>query len=371
MQFRDIPGLEETKQRLKQNASSGRIPHAQMFLGPEGNGKLALALAYVQYLNCENRNAEDSCGICHSCHKVSKLIHPDLHFTFPTVGPKALSSSFLEEWRKALLSNPYMNVFDWLKLLDAENKQGNITVDECRDIIRRLSLKSFESEYRVLILWMPEYLGKEGNTLLKLIEEPPEKTLFILVAEDQEEIITTIRSRTQLVKIPAFSDQEVAHYLFEHQLTDKEQADTISFLSEGNLNRAIELSASEDTSFFSSFRSWLLACYGRRIGEMLKWSESTAALGRENQKQLLEFGIKLLREVMLLKTGAAELMKVRGAEHEFSEKFALLVQLSDLEEMSKLLSDYTYYIERNANAKIALFQLSLLFKNILASSKAK
>lgn len=371
MQFRDIPGLEDVKQRLKTNARSGRIPHAQMFLGPEGSAKLALALAYVQYIICENRNEEDSCGICGACHKVSKLIHPDLHFSFPTVGAKALSTMFMEDWRKALSENPYMGVFDWLKLLDAENKQGNITVDECRDIIRRLSLKSFESEYRFLILWMPEYLGKEGNTLLKLIEEPPEKTLFILVAEDQEEIITTIRSRTQLVKIPRFQDDEVASYLVQHHLADEEQSDTLAFLGEGNLNRAIALSASEDTSFFSSFRSWLLACYNRKIVEMLRWSEATAGLGRENQKQLLEFGIKLLREVVLQKSGAETLMKIQGAEKDFAEKFAPLVSEEVLEEMSELLSKYVYYIERNANAKIALFQLSLTIKNILASSRAK
>ena len=371
MQFKDIPGLDEVKQKLKRNALSGRIPHAQMFLGSEGSANLALALAYAQFLVCENRNEEDSCGICGPCHKVSKLIHPDLHFSFPTVGAKALSTSFMEEWRKALAQNPYMDVYDWLKLLDSENKQGNITVDECRDIIRRLSLKSFESEYRFLILWIPEYLGKEGNTLLKLIEEPPEKTLFILVAQDQEEIITTIRSRTQLVKIPRFQDAEIQAYLEQHHLAQGQQAETLSFLAEGNMNRAIALSSAEDTSFFSSFREWLLACYYVKIGDMLLWSDKTAQLGRENQKQLLEFGIKLLREVLLLKNGADDLLKIRGTERDFADKFVNLVSEEGLEKMIAKLSEFIYYIERNANARIALFQLSLLIKNILASSRAK
>jgi len=218
---------------------------------------------------------------------------------------------------------------------------------------------------------MPEYLGKEGNTLLKLIEEPPEKTIFILVAEDQDEIIGTIRSRVQLVKVPRFSDEASKLYLETHHLATGEQADVISFLSEGSLNRAIELSAAEDTSFFTSFRSWLLACYYVKMAEMLKWSETTAQLGRENQKQLLEYGIKLLREVVLVRNGATELLKIRGAERDFAEKFSQLVDDSMLEKMTATLSEYAYYIERNANAKIALFQISLLFKNILASSRAK
>lgn len=371
MQFRDIPGLEETKVHLKQSVLNGRIPHAQLFLGPEGSANLALAWAFAQFISCENRNEEDSCGICGSCHKIGKLIHPDLHFSFPTVGPKALSTSFMKEWREALTENPYMDVYDWIKKLDKENKQGNITADECRDIIRRLSLKSFESEYRFLILWMPEYLGKEGNTLLKMIEEPPEKTLFILVAHDQEEIISTIRSRTQLQKTPRFTEEDIKSYLQHHHLADHEQANVIAFLSEGNLNRAIQLSAAEDTSFFTSFRGWLLACYYVKVGDMLKWSEQTAQLGRENQKQLLEYGIQLLREVLLYRNDAGDLLKIRGAEKEFAEKFSQLVDDSMLEKMTALLSEFTYYIERNANPKIALFQLSLLFKNILASSRAK
>ncbi|MHB1278330.1 MAG: DNA polymerase III subunit [Bacteroidia bacterium] len=371
MQFRDIPGLEEIKQRLKQGVLNGRVPHAQLFLGPEGSANLALAWAFVQYMCCENRNEEDSCGICNSCHKVSRLIHPDLHFSFPTVGAKALSTSFMEQWRTALEENPYMEVVDWIRILDSENKQGNITADECRDIIRRLSMKSFESEYRFLILWMPEYLGKEGNTLLKLIEEPPDKTLFILVANNQEEIITTIRSRTQLVKVPRFTEAEVGQYLVEHHLAQGDQKEAIGFMSEGNLNRAIELSAAEDSSFFTSFRSWLLACYYVKTAEMLQWSDQTSGLGRENQKQLLEYGIKLLREVILFRNQAPGLIKISGTEREFVEKFAQLVNDDMLEKMTALMSEYAYFIERNANPKIALFHLSLLFKNILASSRAR
>lgn len=370
MQFRDIPGLEEIKDQLKANVRHGRIPHAQLFLGSEGSANLALALAYVQYISCENRNAEDSCGVCNSCHKMAKRIHPDLHFSFPTVGAKALSTEFMVEWREALDENPYLSVFDWLKRLDGENKQGNITADECRDIIRRLSMKSFESEYKFLVLWMPEYLGKEGNTLLKLIEEPPEKTVFLLVANDQEEIITTIRSRTQLVKVPHFSEQHIVSFLLEKELAGAAQAEGIAFMSEGNLNAAIRLSASEDTSYFPSFRGWLLACYGRNIKEMLSWTEQTAQLGRENQKQLLEFGMKLLREAMLFRCGAEELVRTKGSEREFAEKFSQLANETMLEEMIGLLGEFAYYIERNAHPKISLFQLSLRFKNILASSRA-
>ena len=371
MQFRDIPGLDEVKQRLIANVRNGRIPHAQLFLGPEGSANLSLALAFVQYVACENKNEYDSCGICNSCYKMGKLIHPDMHFSYPTVSPKKLATESIEKWREALEANPYLDVYQWLRHLDAENKQGNITADECRDIIRRLSLKSFESEYRFLILWMPEYLGKEGNTLLKLIEEPPGKTLFLLVANDQEEIIGTIRSRTQVVKVPRFGEEEIAAFLMERQLAGETQSREIAFMCEGDMNRAIQMSAREETGFFPLFRQWLLDCYGRKIADMLGFAEKSAGMGRENLKQFLEYGVRMLREVLVYHSGAPELLRVRGQEKEFAEKFSALCDAESLEKMTGLLGEYAYYIERNANPKIALFQLSLRIKTILASSKAK
>lgn len=356
---------------MRRYVAGGRIPHAQLLLGPEGSANLALALAFVQYVTCDNRTEDDSCGNCSACNKISKMIHPDLHFTYPTIGAKQLSTTFIEQWRKAVAANPYMNVTEWLRHIDKDSKQGNITVDECRDIIRRLSLRSFESEYRFLILWLPEYLGKEGNTLLKLIEEPPAKTIFLLVAHDQESILTTIRSRTQLFSIPRFKEEEIKTYLLQHDLADEEQLDGIAFMSEGNMNRAIALCSLDETSFFPGFRAWLLACYNRKIPDMLSWSDTTSQLGREGIKQLLEYGVKLLREVVMMKNEAQSLIRVNGQELDFVQKFSQLVNDEMLESMIQLLGEQIYYIERNANPKISLFHLSLLFKNIMASSRAK
>ena len=208
MQFSDIIGQAAVKQHLIHTASDDRIAHAQLFWGNEGSGNLPLAIAYAQFVLCENKQATDSCGTCKACVKAQKLIHPDLHFSYPTVGAKALSTELLPQWRKALQQQSYLTINQWLALLGGENKQGNITAAECLDISKKLSLKAFESDYKILILWLPEYLGKEGNRLLKLIEEPPEKTLFLLVANNQELILNTILSRCQLVKINPLDDAD-------------------------------------------------------------------------------------------------------------------------------------------------------------------
>ncbi len=371
MRFEEIPGLFEVKQRLISNAKSGRIPHAQLFLGPEGSANLALARAYAQYLACEQKTEADSCGICPACHKMRKMIHPDLHFSYPTVGEKGLSTEFLVEWREIQEKSPYLTVYDWLQFLDQENKQGNISVAECRDIIRKLSMKSFESQFKFLILWMPEYLGKYGNTLLKIIEEPPANTLFLLVAHNQDDIIGTILSRTQIVKIPRFSDEEIAEHLLQHGASSEDHAASLAFLSEGNMNKALHLLSQQDTPFFMHFRMLLQLSYARKIPELMRWSEEAAKFGRENLKHLLEYGINVLRECVLYQSGAGELVKVRGDEQEFAVKFSQLTSTEQLSEMIALLNDSSYYIERNANPKIVLFNLSLRFKNIVSSSRAK
>jgi DNA polymerase-3 subunit delta' len=369
MQFRQIPGLSELKAQLVQNAKAGRIPHAQLFLGPEGSANLALAWAFARYIACENKQADDSCGICGSCNKISKIIHPDLHFSFPSTGEKGLSSEYMPQWREALVNHPYLNVYDWLQLLEKENKQGNITAAECRDIIRKLSLRSFESEHKFLILWMPEYLGKEGNTLLKIIEEPPANTVFLLVASNQEAIIPTILSRTQIVKVPRFTDTEISDFLVRAQGVGQEQAAAISFLAEGNLNLALRLLEDTDPGYFSSFRTWLQAAYSGKVADLSAWAEASARLGRENQKHLLEYGIRMLRECLLFRQGVPELIRVQAEEKEFVRKFSAISREDQLVDMIRLLNDYAYFIERNANPRIALFNLSLRFKNILSSSK--
>src|SRR6201996_6344255 len=243
MQFKEIVGQQAVKQRLMNTVNENRVSHAQLFLGPEGSGSLALAVAYAQYLSCENKQADDSCGECSSCRKYQKLMHPDLHFSYPFFAKHKDDNAltFIEQWREAFLAYPYINLDIWRDYLDAENKQANINIAECHQIIKKLSLKPFESTYKILILWLPEYLDKEGNALLKIIEEPQPNTLFLLVAQNQDQILNTILSRTQLVKIPALESAEVREYLITQQNQTGEAADEIAYLSNGNLTEALTM----------------------------------------------------------------------------------------------------------------------------------
>ena len=264
MQFQSITGQKETKEQLVQMVQHNRLSHALLFLGKEGTGALQLALAFAQYIVCKPKPPEtdlfaapepesqkskvkinDSCGICPACKKANELIHPDIHFSYPVItkkpGEKPISTDFIKEWREFIVTNPYGNVYDWLQFIGAENKQGNITAHECNDIIRKLNLKSFESEYKILIMWLPEFLGKEGNKLLKLIEEPPPNTLFILIAENEDLILPTILSRTQLVKIPLLTNMEVEVALELNAGVKIEKAQQIAALAEGNYREALQL----------------------------------------------------------------------------------------------------------------------------------
>lgn len=258
MQFKDIIGHQEIKDHLVRTVLENRVSHAQLFLGPEGSGSLALAHAYAQFINCEAKLADDSCGQCNSCRKYAKIIHPDLHFSFPffAKGKEETSVTYMEEWRAAFLKNPYLSLEYWRGQLEADNKQANINIAEAHDIIKKLSLKAFEAEYKILIMWLPEYLDTQGNALLKLIEEPPEKTLFLLVSENQDRILNTIISRTQLVKIQKLPHQDITNYLVEERGIQKEQAGEIAFIADGNLQQALNL-LSESGNHLDLLIRWL------------------------------------------------------------------------------------------------------------------
>src|SRR5476651_2423071 len=247
MQFSTIIGQHDIKQRLINTVSDNRVSHAQLFLGPEGSGSLALAVAYAQYLSCEDKLPDDSCGVCSSCRKYQKLVHPDLHFSFPSFGTaKETASDFIEEWRRAFLENPALSLDIWRSYLDAGNKQANINIADCHQIIKRLSLKPFESAYKVLILWLPEFLDKQGNSLLKIIEEPQPNTLFLLVAQNQDQILSTILSRTQLIKIPALGYEDIKEHLITHHHQTEHAAAEIAYLSNGNLTDALVMLQQEN-----------------------------------------------------------------------------------------------------------------------------
>ncbi|WP_036603373.1 ATP-binding protein [Olivibacter sitiensis] len=362
MQFKDIIGQQAIKNHLINTARESRVSHAQLFLGPEGSGNLPLALAYAQYINCEQPSATDSCGECSSCRKYAKLVHPDLHFSYPFFSSSSSDTAvlFIEKWRKAFLSNPYLGLDAWRNELDAGNKQANINVAECHQIIQKLSLKAFEAPYKVLIMWLPEYLDKNGNTLLKLIEEPPEKTLFLLVAQNQDKLLNTIISRTQLVKVNAIDKQSLASYLVEEKHLMADKATQVAYISDGNLQRAIDLIAEGTNDYFYLFRDWLRACYNSKVLSVIDISESKlASLGRENQKSFLIYAINLMREVVLHKESAGQLVHVTEEELDFVSKFSATLNLDQLVASISLFERASYYIERNANPKILFLDVSL------------
>ena len=362
MLFREIPGQSAIKQRLINTVKENRVSHAQLFLGPEGSGSLALAVAYAQYVNCENRQPDDSCGECASCRKYNKLIHPDLHFSYPFFAKhkEDTAATFAEEWRKAFLENPYLGLDYWRGQFDAENKQANINIAEAHHIIKKLSLKAFESEYKVLILWLPEYLDAQGNALLKLIEEPPEKTLFLLVAESQDRILNTIISRTQLVKINRLTDAEVTSFLTERQQLSVQQAEEIAFISDGNIQRAINLLGEDTTGHFDLMIRWLRLCVTDSGASLIKICEDELSkLGRENQKSFLLYTLNMMRQVVLLKEGMHQLVQLPGAELDFVQKFAKHYQMTQIDAAIRLFEEAYYHIERNANPKILFLDVSL------------
>ncbi len=365
MQFKQIIGQQQAISQLISAVQSDRLPHAQIFLGPQGAGGLSLALAFAQFVLCSNPSESDSCGTCPACTKSTKFIHPDVHFSFPTVGSKMVSTNFYKEWRTALTANPYLNINQWLQAILAENKQGNITRDECVSIVKKLSFKTFEGSHKVLIMWLPEYLGKEGNRLLKLIEEPPENTLFILVAENQELILNTILSRCQILKVNKINDVDMISALQENHGLSEPEASRIAFLTNGNLNEAITLIGSLETDNSASFLEWFRLCFTGRPAEMLKWTAEFSTIGRENQKQFIRYGLNFLREYLLIKTTGNTDVRLQPNELATANKMTKVIEFHQIEQINALLNDCYYYIERNANVKVLFLDASIQLNKIL------
>lgn len=366
MLFSEIIGQVGVKQLLQQMVANDRTPHALLLLGTPGSGHLALALAFAQYVLCENRTADnEACGTCRNCTKMQKLIHPDVHFSFPAVGANAASDQFMVQWRTALLDNPYLDVNQWLQLIGAENKQGNITKEECVNIVKKLSLKTFESEYKLLLMWLPEYLGREGNRLLKMIEEPPEKTIFILIAEQAELILPTILSRCQTVKVNPLHDDEVVMGLQEKKKVTLEQAQAAAYLANGNFNEALQMLDYEEDDHANLFLDWLRRCYKGNGIELVNWVEKFAGAGRENQKHFLKYGLHFLREFMVLKLTDGGAVRLRANELKTAQNLLPIIEIEQLEKMADLFNDCAYYVERNANPKVLFLDASIQVNGIL------
>lgn len=372
-----------------------RLSHALLFLGKEGSGSLSLAMAFAQFIVCETVNgkntaiqagpslfgddpithnpkpatATDSCGTCPACLKAQQLVHPDIHFSYPVVtkkpGTPPISTDYITEWREFIKSYPYGNAYDWLQFIGAENKQGNITAHECNDIIRKLNLKSFESEYKILIMWLPEYLGNEGNKLLKLIEEPPPNTLFILVAENESQILPTILSRCQLVKIPALEIKDIEEALIARNKTEPSTAKQVASVSEGNYREALQLVQHADEDWQSLLKDWLNAILRTGPVAQTKWVEEISRLGREKQKQFLRYFNHILQQAIRYRI-MGNSMQLSVAEKDFAEKLnKKITDISQQEALIEELDRASYYIERNANAKILFHALTIKVYHII------
>lgn len=379
MQFKSIVGQKALISKLIQTTKDGRISHAQLFLGAEGSGNLALAIAYAQYVNCLTPTDTDSCGVCASCVKYQKYIHPDLHFTYPTISPTKVSIDVLADFREALIANPYMNDFDWLCNLDsAGNKQGNITAEECRDIIRKLGLKAYEARYKTLIIWMPEFMKTEGNILLKLLEEPPENTLIILVANDSEKVLATILSRTQLVKVPKVLDEDIEQSLVQNHQIEAEKAQAIARLVSGNYNLALSLIDIEHGDYLGMFIEWMRKSFSYnkplQLGqpdELTAIIEKLSMVGREQVKSFLTYSSQMIRSAFIYKYGHPSLRKNTEAELAFLNQFSAVFTPNNLSLITTAIDEAIFHVERNASVKIMYLNLSMYIGKQLQMATVK
>ena len=400
MLFKNIIGQEETKQQLVEMVQHNRLSHALLFLGKEGSGAFSLAMAFAQYVSLIPNRASSETSLFGepveiklpstaaeadawmqkqpSFAKAEQLVHPDIHYSYPVVTKKAgtppISTDYISEWREFFQQLPYGNIYDWLQFIGAENKQGNITAHECNDIIRKLNLKSFESGYKILVMWMPEYLGKEGNKLLKLIEEPPADTLFILIAENEGEILSTILSRCQLVKIPSLDANDIEKALLSKNACTAEQAKQIANASEGNFREALNLLQHADEDFHGLLREWLNATLKNQTIAQVKMIEEIARLGREKQKQLLKHFTHILEQAVRMQI-ADDVLKQKllsamsPGEQDFVGCLNKVMGLEQKEAVAEELDKATYYIERNANGKMLFHALTIKLYHIIAGKE--
>jgi DNA polymerase-3 subunit delta' len=386
MQFKHIIGQSEIRKKLVKTVHDQRVSHAQLFYGPEGSRKLAMAIAYAQFINCRNRqfNADgtgDSCGTCPSCVKYEKLIHPDLHFIYPVARTKEvdkdpMSRDFIKTWRQALLDNDYrLNLNDWYSVAGFEKKQGIINADDCSDILRTLSYKSYESEFKVMIIWMADRLyHSAAPKILKILEEPPEKCLFILITENPEKIISTILSRTQMIRFPRLKDQDILSGLETLSCLAEEAARVVP-LADGNLTRAVKIykKEEEELEFLEKFVRWMRLCYDlhhkNKLKETLEFTTEIAKIGRERQRNFLAYSERIIRNAMLINYNNPQLARLNKEEQDFIRKFGPFINYVNIAEFADELEKAQYHIERNANPNILFMDLSLTFTILLMTAE--
>jgi DNA polymerase III subunit delta' len=371
MFFKNIPGHEVEKVFLRQIVSERRIPHAQLFLSNEGNGSLALVLAYSSYILCQNRTEDDSCGECPACIKSHKMVHPDLHFAFPVSKKEGLnrdettSNAFLSEFRKTFLSNPFMTEGDWAKAMDSSSAM-NINVRECQEITGKLSLQAFSDGPKIMIIWLPEYLGKEGNRLLKLIEEPTDNTHLFLVTENQSSIMPTILSRCQVVRINAFSDDDIAKYLNNH-FQQNLNIEQVVRLSAGNLAKGIKILKGNDTDYSELIINWLRIAYKGDAVAMTDFVNQISSLGKDNINDFLNYCLHFVREHgYLMATGMTP--RLNDKEINVSKNIAQFLDFSKIEKFTFVVENTIFGISRNANLKVLFMAQTILIGDILKNN---
>ena len=375
MKFSDIPGLEEEKNRLIDSFSSNKIHHAILFFGQKGSANLSLAFAFATYINCENKRDFDSCGNCSSCTKMEKLIHPDVNIIFPVapttkINKEVVSDKFIESWRVSFFQNPYKNVDDWFEFYGFENKQPNISKDEARNIIKKLSLKPFESKFKINVLWLPEYLHTfTSNALLKILEEPPGQTLFFIVSNDYQKLLKTILSRVQIFKVPRFSDNEIKMYLSKYAEVSESEVDQAIYLSDGDLNKSEKLLMAPQSNDLDYVMKWMRSCYSENYSDVNKQTDWFSSLSKIRKRAFMTYSLKLMREAMVSIIDPS-LSRISENESSFINKFKMTLEQKSLEKIIMLIDENIRFLDRNANAKILFLDLSIKISNLFKRAKA-
>jgi DNA polymerase-3 subunit delta' len=373
VKFSDIPGLSDIKATLIHSVRNQHIAHAQLFLGKAGALNLPLALAYTTYLHCQQKGETDSCGTCAACSKSLKLIHPDTNFVFPVSNVKGdkdedrFRADIMKDWRSFLTEQPFGDLGDWINFYGGEDKQAAISREAGREIIKTLSLKPFESSYKVMIIWQPELMHPSAaNGILKILEEPPPNTFFLLVSNAADRLLPTVLSRTQMVQVPQLSDEELNAYL---QRKDASLGETrrqeIIQLADGNLNLAIKLIDSEEDHYQSRFEEWMRSCFKRDYATLVTYSEEFHEADKLGQRNLFQYGLSMMRETLLQFSGASAIGRVKSSEVNFVQNFSKIMNVNKLEKINHLISDATYHLERNGSAKMIFLDLSIQISKTL------